>query len=333
MKIYKLFTYTSIVILATLLFASCSDSDEKVNDITVDKESLNLLIGDRGLITVNGTPSNNVSSSDFEWTSMNEAIATVTKFGVVTGIEEGETEVVVKYGSFSKNIHIKVTDPIVVPDEVGVWLFEDAKNFLKAELGKDLKLGANAGNPSLNDFPYIDGPAGSAGAVRLNKGFHLIMEHGIAAKAGDVLVNEYTVMMDFRIPVLQNWVSFIQTNPNNDDDSEVFCKPDGTIGVGTTGYSATKAVIGGQWQRLILSYKLGENGWIEYFVDGASVLERTDMGKFPKDDRFAMAPLLLLGADDDGEDDTIDIARIVIWDKALDSDQARKANRVIGNKK
>lgn len=324
MKINKLL-YTCILLLSSAIFISCDD-DKEVNDFTVDKETMEILIGDRSVITANGIPSNDVESSTFEWSSADESIATVTEWGVVQGIEEGETNITVKFGSESKTIHVVVKDPIVLPGEVGSWRFDDPSNILKATSGKDLQIGANKGTPSLSDFPSVNGPAGQGGnkAIQVEKGFFLKMEHDIKPKEGEGVVTEYTILIDFKVPALDGWRSFIQTNPENKDDADVFMKTEGQIGVGSTGYTVSPVVKAGQWQRLILSYKLGGDGWIKYYLDGQPILAKTD------DERFAMASILLLFADNDGEDAVMDVSEVMIWDKALDDNQMKKANRVVG---
>ncbi len=335
MKINKLFIYITALSLTALQFVSCNDDDNNVDNFTVDKENIHMLIGNKELITVNGLPSNNVASSAFEWTSSDEGIATVTQFGVVTGVEEGEADITITYnGQLTKKVHIVVTDPIVVPAKVGSWLFDDASNILKASVGNDLQIGANNENPSLADFVSVSGPQYKEGnmAVRIKKGYYFLVDHGIQPKNGELTVNEYTVAIDFKVDALNTWYTFLQMDPTNKRDADVFINKSGKVGVGSPGYSDDVVIKPGQWQRLIASFKMGENGWVKYFIDGTEIFSKTEMMKedLPRDNsRFCMTPLFILFGDNDGDDGLMDVAEVALWDVALDVNQAKKADRLM----
>jgi hypothetical protein len=229
--------------------------------------------------------------------------------------------------------------PIVVPDRVASWLFDDPSNLLKASVGQDLKTGwrENASVthiPSPNvmtGFTPISGPDNDNKALTVDKSYFLVANHGISPNGGGTKVNEYTLMIDFRAPVLGTWYTFMQTNPADDSDGDIFINKTGGIGRGVTGYSNSGMVIANTWQRLVVSVKLGSKGWIKYYIDGSLVLNITDMTNFQIDDNsYSLGPQLLLFADNDGDDANIDVAGVAMWNVALNESQVEKIGELDG---
>ena len=189
------------------------------------------------------------------------------------------------------------------PALVGSWKFDDSSNILKAETGNDL---TSAGNVQV-----ISGPAVGNGAIKIESGSYLNMLHGIAGNGGGLNVNEYTLQIDFRIPALDGWHCFFQTNPLNSDDGDCFINTGGNIGVGVTGYSQY-SVKANEWYRLVISVKNGTQ--YKYYLDGNLLLNGTVQ---PIDGRFSLPKELLLFADNDGEDNEIDCSEVSIWNYSL----------------
>jgi hypothetical protein len=162
----------------------------------------------------------------------------------------------------------------------------------------------------------VDGPVADNGAVRVPVGSSYRLRHGIVPNGGGLLVNAYTLRFDFRVRDRAVWHCFFQTDTTNASDGDFFINPTGNVGVGMTGYS-TASVAGGEWYRLVVSVELGKA--FRWYLDGQLVREG---GAQSVDGRFALAPLLLLFADEDGEDGEIDIAEIMLWDRALTSEEA-----------
>jgi len=195
-----------------------------------------------------------------------------------------------------------------VPERKGWWKFDDAADMLKADIGSPLVLTGSQTS--------VPGPVDGNLATQLTTGSYLTMTHGIAANGGGTLVNEYTLQMDISVPQLNVWNSFYQTAPANDDDAEMFINTTNFIGAWRFGYS-TQSVLQDTWYRVIVSVKNGDHFKIyvngQVWVDGAGQ---------EVDGRDALQTVLLMFADNDGEDNTINCAELGIWDVALTSAEA-----------
>jgi len=201
--------------------------------------------------------------------------------------------------------------PVVqIPARVGWWKFDDPIDFLKADIGNDL-LGTG------NNYS-VAGPATGNRAVEVNLGNYLTMNHGIYGNGGGYMVNDYTLQLDFKVPEAGIWHAFFQTDVTNTSDADLFTNTSNQIGTQATSYSAN-AIVAGQWYRMIVSVRNGE--FFRVYMDGALWLEGAVQ---PVDGRFALDASLLLFADNDGDDGTIDCSEAGIWDVALTPDQVAK---------
>jgi hypothetical protein len=198
-----------------------------------------------------------------------------------------------------------------IPDRLGWWKFDDASNLEKASVGNDLKeTGVNSS---------VSGPVSGNNAIELGVGSFLTMNHGIYGNGdGGIMVNEYTLQIDFSIPEAGIWHAFFQTDPDNLGDADLFINKTENIGTQATSYT-TKAITANTWYRMVVTVKNGSyfrvylNG--ELWLDGAGQTV---------DGRFALADKLLLFGDDDGDDGLIDCSEVAIWDIPLNADQVKK---------
>ncbi|MDP4184800.1 MAG: metallophosphoesterase, partial [Bacteroidota bacterium] len=195
----------------------------------------------------------------------------------------------------------------------GRWTFDDASNHLKAVVGEDLKLNGS-------DQPAIDGPTTADKAVRIGKGSYLSCTHNISANGSGNNVNRYSLLIDFRIAFLGQYYSFFQTNPANNDDADFCVNPNGNIGIATLGYSSF-SVTPGQWYRMVVTVDMGAA--INTYIDG-NLINKGNMTQSTTavDGRWSLSPStalnnVLLFADDNGEDNDIDVAQVAIFDKPL----------------
>jgi len=196
-----------------------------------------------------------------------------------------------------------------VPTRNGWWKFDNPDSSLKAEagFGNDLVL--------VGSHQFIDGPTVFNNAVKIGVGSHYKMSHGIAANGGGTKVNEYTIEIDFRMPAFGGWHCFFQTDPTNTSDGDCFINASGSIGVWVTGYSA-HPIFEKEWYKLVVSIKNGSQH--KYYLDGQLFHDGTPQAV---DGRFALDSLLLIFADEDGEDGEMDCAELAIWDKALTAEE------------
>lgn len=193
---------------------------------------------------------------------------------------------------------------------VGKWKFDDPNNLLIATTGTNLEL--------VGSHQAVAGPAANNGAVRIGVGSYYRMTHGIPPNGGGSYVNEYSLQFDFRVSVLGRWYTFFQTSPSNTNDGDCFINPTGNIGVGATGYSSY-SVIPNEWYRLVISIKNGTH--YKYYLDG-QLLHTGNVQSI--DGRFALENLLLVFADEDGEDNEIECSELVVWNRALTAAEAQQ---------
>ena len=195
----------------------------------------------------------------------------------------------------------------------GEWDFDDPTDLLNANTGTDLEL--------VGTHTSIPGPELNDNAIRIGIGSYYRAHHGIPANGGGSMVNEFTLVYDFRIAALGQWHCFYQSNPSNSNDGDAFINPSGQIGVGVTGYSPY-ILTPGEWYRLVITVDLGSS--YKYYLDGQLL---QDGGVQLLDGRFSLYPSnpsqpLLLFADDNGEDNQIDIAYAAVYNGCFSSAQA-----------
>ena len=219
--------------------------------------------------------------------------------------------VTVSAGTASVTINVRQKK---ILEYAGLWLFDDPADLTKAAKGANLVAVGT-------DIVPVTGPSASNGAVRVPKGSHFIAAHGIPPTAGQSGVSEYTLMIDFKIPNLGTWYSFLQTDRNNSNDGEFFINTAGRIGVGTTGYSETTATPN-VWQRLVITVNIGVSG-IKYYLDGNEIHSSNTT-----DSRFLLDEVMLLLGDEDGDDGEFDVAEVALWDVALSAEEVTALGQV-----
>jgi hypothetical protein len=201
------------------------------------------------------------------------------------------------------------------PAAKGIWTFDDPANLTAATIGANLE-------KSGTGFSAVKGPTTDNGAVRIERGSFFKLLHGFAATTGSGLVGRYSLQIDFSIPQANIWHCFLQTDLSNTSDGDLFINPSGnTIGVGAITYNGS--VTANRWYRLIVVFDAGR--FIDIYLDGLRINHFSIGG----DERFALNPAgLLLFADQDGEDNTIDVAEIRIWDEPLEDYHAKEIGEI-----
>jgi len=200
----------------------------------------------------------------------------------------------------------------IIPERSGWWKFDNSSNLTMAEAGYGTALALVGTHSAAN------GPETGNGSVLIGVGSYYKMQHLIAPNGGGAKVNEYTLQFDFKISENNVWHSYFQTAKLNNDDGDFFINQSGNIGVAAVGYS-NYSVIPNQWYRLIISVKNGS--WFNCYLDGNLLLKGNVQSI---DGRFSLENLLLIFADNDGEDANIYCSELSIWNKALTSDQVKE---------
>jgi hypothetical protein len=197
-----------------------------------------------------------------------------------------------------------------IPNRSGWWKFDNTSNLQKAEAGYGVDL-TLVGSQSV-----ASGPANGNGAVLIRKGSYYKMQHQITANGGGTYVNEYSLQYDFKVPAKGVWHSFLQTSVSNSNDGDFFINPAGNIGVGAVGYSVY-SIIPNEWYRMIISVKNGSH--FTCYLDGKPLISGNIQDV---DGRFSLESMLLIFADENGEDADIYCSELSIWNQALTFDQA-----------
>jgi hypothetical protein len=216
-------------------------------------------------------------------------------------------------------IHVQLNQAgvaVPVPEKakvVGNWQFRNSANFGKASAGADLE-------PSGNGFFEAEGINGGM-AVEVNQGSYFLAKHGIEPNGGGAKVNNYSIMIDFKLPVDERYC-FYQTNLANTDDVDFYLRPNMyELGIGSV-YTDLKAdpIRSGVWYRLVVAAQLGES--LKYYLNGREIYSNTGgEGDAAVDSRLALDPAgVLLFADEDGEDKPLYVAQVTIWDQPLTAD-------------
>ncbi|MCX7426757.1 MAG: cadherin-like domain-containing protein, partial [Planctomycetia bacterium] len=191
----------------------------------------------------------------------------------------------------------------LVRGPAGRWDFDNPANLTAATLGNPLAL--------VGDDLAITGIGTDDGAVRLGIGDYYIVDHDIAPNGGGSKVNEYTLVYDFQVPTVGPWACFFQTDATNASDGDCFVNPDGAIGVGQTGYSST-LIAPATWYRLAVVVDNASR--YNIYLDGTKILPGVVQ---TVDGRFSLGQTLLVCADENGEDNTMDLSMFSIYDRAL----------------
>ncbi|MDR1197632.1 MAG: Ig-like domain-containing protein [Prevotellaceae bacterium] len=101
--------------LALLLAASCSKDDNtvKISEITLDKTSVKLTVGETYIIWAEIIPEN-ATDQALTWSSSNETVATVSDAGKVTAVEIGNSVITVASGTVKAVCSVTVEPDIYV---------------------------------------------------------------------------------------------------------------------------------------------------------------------------------------------------------------------------
>lgn len=201
------------------------------------------------------------------------------------------------------------------PPPVGLWKFDDPGNLLLAAIGLNLS--------QARTHTAIAGMDAGDGAVVDPVGSYYSCTHGIVPTGGHAYVNDWSLMLDVKIPTasLGKWMSFFQTNMTNSNDGDCFVALNGTIGLSETGYSSN-SLIAETWYRIIIS--VSNSNFYRIYVDGMLWLDGTPQ---PIDGRFSLGPKILLFADENGEDATVYCTNIALWNQALTGQHALSLGR------
>lgn len=200
----------------------------------------------------------------------------------------------------------------VVPEVsglVGDWRFDNPGNLIQATVGDDLQA-----NGTL--ISAVNGPTITDGAVRIGSGSNLLGVNRMPLNENNNS-NTYSFVYDFKVSDISIWHSLLQTVPENNTDASVFIGRLGNIGISATGYTS-QTIRNNAWNRAIIVVNNGSE--FSIYLNGVKGLDGYVQ---PIDGKYALKPTFLIAADNDGEDAEIDIARVMLYNKALNKDEAQ----------
>jgi len=202
-----------------------------------------------------------------------------------------------------------------IPDPKGMWEFNQPDPN-GATIGAPLEVVGSA--------YQIAGVNADDGAMTVGEGSYYVCRHGIDPNSGQAKVNRWTLLVDFSYPASSltdppsGYNDLLQTDPNNAGDSDWTINSSGAIGISAVGYSNATGFTtqADTWYRMVLVVDNAVQ--CDLYIDGVQVTKGVPQ---PIDDRFALAEALLLFAagNQDGDDATIDVSTVAIWDVPLES--------------
>ena len=205
-----------------------------------------------------------------------------------------------------------------IPAPKGVWEF-NAPDPSSATIGAPLEIVGSVQN--------IAGVSAEDSAMTIGEGSYYICRHGIAPNGDGAKVNEWTLLIDFSYPSSSlsdppnGYNDLFQTDPTNTDDSDWTITSSGAIGIGAVGYSNAYnyTTLANTWYRMVVVVDNGVRH--DLYVDGVEIFKGNEQGI---DGRFSLADTLLLfaaGNNQDGDDATINVSTVAIWDIPLSSNE------------
>ncbi len=213
-------------------------------------------------------------------------------------------------GFFSAYCQAPEINPSQWPGIHGLWTFDNPSALLQADFGTDLVL--------TGTHTAVPGPVPDDGAVNIGVGSYYRCFHNIPANGGGSDVNEYSLVIDFRIPSAGPWYCFYQNSFSNSNDGELFVNPTGKVGRATNGPGYTSySLIPGEWYRMVVTADLGNQ--YKIYLDGILVKQG---GALALDGEFSLDPLsgnnsFYFFADNDGEDGPLDVACCAVFEGVL----------------
>jgi len=206
---------------------------------------------------------------------------------------------------------------------VGLWEFDDSGDLGKATVGTDLTIKGTA--PTYSASKTDGGAVTLNGVIATTQGTnnYLLATHGIGANGGGSKTNQYTLVYDVKRAANNKWRSFYQTTIANNNDGEFFTRGGGgvvnSLGRAASGPGYTSAAMAADtWMRIVISVDLG-NSFTVYYNNGTSESLNSlsvDHGSYSLN-----TSQVLLFADNDNENVTMDIGMVAIYDTALNASE------------
>lgn len=178
------------------------------------------------------------------------------------------------------------------------WRFDDPSKVLESSAGAKISTSGTV-------TPIV-GPGAHDSAIRVPKGASLSVPHGLGAGA-----EGYSILLDLRMNRIRGFQNLFQTDTTNSSDGDLFVNANGYVGTAEAGYSTT-TLQAKVWCRLVLVVNNGTE--FSIYLDGRKISKGNPQ---PLKGRYTLQGRFLLSADDNGETDTVDYARVAVFGSAL----------------
>jgi hypothetical protein len=213
---------------------------------------------------------------------------------------------------------------VSIPNLRGLWEFNNSSNIGQATVGPNLGI---VGTSPSHSASLNDGITGSLSGVITTVGGtanRLTVDHGIRPNGGGSFVNQYTLLFDIFSPAASRsaWRCLFQTNTSNANDGDYFIRNDNDrLGTASLTYSSS-SLLEDRWQRVVISVDLGGESFRTYVNGSLFYAHSTTSSDLNVDARYSLDPRLLLFADDTGENASLNVATVAIWERALSATEA-----------
>ena len=196
---------------------------------------------------------------------------------------------------------------------VAIWNFDKVDSLFWARAGESLEL--------MGGVKSAPGPNSSDGAAVVGAGAWLKATVNIPpnGKNNPQNVNRYTLAMDIRQPQRGKYSALLQTNPDNNDDADLFVNPEGRIGSAAIGWSDSTLYVG-EWSRVVMTCNAGEtSSSLLLYVDAKPCLKVAELATDGDLSLAARTGLnrMLFFADENGEDAPLEVANITLYNRPL----------------
>jgi hypothetical protein len=217
----------------------------------------------------------------------------------------------------------KATNAGITGKLSGRWLFEDTTNYGKAAAGKDLiAYGMTRDNRegwiSTAGLQQTEGPRAGKKAVRVSTDNYFKCTHGVPHNGKGENINEYAILIDFRMPEQNNYI-FFQTDVNNTDEINMFLYYSlARFRVSRHFCYVNPPLRENEWYRFIISARLGQS--LKYYLNGELVFVNYNTKHGMQDSRLSWPKDELSLFTDNNSD--IDVSEVAVFNRALADEEA-----------
>jgi len=257
---------------------------------------------------------------EFTFSSSNPEVAAVDAYGKVVAYDSGDATITISCGSYNNSVNVNVYEITIgqkcqeISGLVGLWEFNQP-NPLKATVGTDLiayhhgsnELGTTDG--AENDYAQCTGFNKKDGAIKtidFNPAFYC--KHGLSSGS------TYTILIDAFRPASSGgrYTTLINTDLTNTGDQVVYWRKEGYLQVDGSSNRSTNAIENDKWYRTVI-VKDGSSS-LKSYVNSVLWKEGGNPSGAVFDD-----VAILLNADNDGDDRSLEWSTVAIFDRALTS--------------